>query len=86
MVKHFVTQANQLHYCPVNQLGDRFLTPSLSFLLSGHMGQIKGAFPLFFFFKAAGLNHQAVANTEQVAGVSAELVQMKPERLSDHLC
>lgn len=33
-----------------------------SFLLPGHMGQIKGAFPLFFFFfTAAGLNHQAVA-------------------------
>lgn len=48
-VKHFVTRSNQLHYCPVNQLGDRFLTPSLPFLLSGHMGQIKGAFPFFFY-------------------------------------
>lgn len=52
------------------------------------MGQIKGAFPIsfFLFFTAAGLNHQAVANTEQVAGVSAEWVQMKSEGLSDHLC
>ena len=47
------------------------------------MGQIKGAFP--YFLMAAGLNHQVVGNTEQVAGVSAELVQMKPERPSDHL-
>lgn len=45
------------------------------------MGQIKGA----FFFVAAGLSHQAVTNTEQVAGVSVELVQIKPERPSDHL-
>lgn len=55
----------QLHYCPVRQQGDLFLTPSLSFLLSGHMGQIKGAFS----FSAAGLNHQAVGNTEQIGSV-----------------
>lgn len=49
------------------------------------MGQIKGAFPFsfLFFFMAAGLNHHAVANTGQVAGVSEELVQT--EGLSDHL-
>lgn len=64
------------------------MTPSLSFLLSGHMGQIKGAFSFFllllsFSFRAAGLNHQAVGNTEQVAGVLGELDQRE---LSDHLC
>lgn len=49
------------------------------------MGQIKEAFPFLFFLSptTAGLNHHAVANIGQVAGVSVEVVQT--ERLSDHL-
>lgn len=68
--QQWITWSIQLHYCPVNQPGGHLLTPLLSFLLPGHMGQIKGAFP--FILTAAGLNHHAVANAGQVAGVSEE--------------